>query len=288
MPEKQAKANGNGADKKDLTNVAQIAAAASAVVAVVTSLAVTGVLAKAQRDQGVKLVIAFGFVLLGAVLWLIATVMPATPQEGAGSKRWDDWKARKWRKWVLFPWTGVLFLWSRWQPLSRQAKVQIVSGGLFAVGLLIAIWALVSTQQDAERPAISASFHQKTSVLEATVTAVGLHASDRIEIRVDGLMEKKKQEKRGRGPVDVYYLVADPRVLYQAVLGPDGDGKVSEAVTVQVPQRDRLVGIKAWTGKADVGCYFGSYANAVPEAHRVPQKYRDACVILRLIHSPAP
>jgi hypothetical protein len=269
--------------KKGIGDVAQIAAAVSAVVAVVASLAVTGILAKAQRDHGVELVIGFGFVLFGAVLWLIATVMPTDPQQGTAACRWNHWKTdeqHQVRRYVLFPYTAWLFLRARWQPLSRQAKMQILSGALFGIGLFIAIWGLVVTQQDSERPAISASFNRQTAVLSGTVTAVDLDAAQRVEVRVDGLNEHKSVDENGR---DVYVLVADPRVLYQAVLGPDTDGKVNHTLKVQVPKRDHLIGIKAWTGKGDVGCYFSEDTQS-PEAEDVAQNYRDACIILRTIH----
>ena len=55
----------------------QLATAVAAVVGVVGSLAVTGVLAEAQRNHGIALLVSFSCVLAGAVLWLIAGLLPS-------------------------------------------------------------------------------------------------------------------------------------------------------------------------------------------------------------------
>lgn len=65
----------NGGGTSDIT---QVAGALTAVVGVFTALAVTGVLGQAQRNHGLLLVVGLGVVLLGAVLWLLATLRAGT------------------------------------------------------------------------------------------------------------------------------------------------------------------------------------------------------------------
>jgi hypothetical protein len=60
------------------SDIAQAAAAATAVIGVVTSLAVTGVLGQAQRNHGNLLLVAFSIVLFAALWWTLAAVIPDT------------------------------------------------------------------------------------------------------------------------------------------------------------------------------------------------------------------
>jgi hypothetical protein len=88
------KANGdNGGGPKELT---QISAALVAVVGVVTSLAVTGVLAAAQRNHGTILLIGFAAVVAAALIWLLRTLIGTAkgtqaPQATAPTKEQPGW-----------------------------------------------------------------------------------------------------------------------------------------------------------------------------------------------------
>jgi hypothetical protein len=73
-------ANDSQTAKTATPEVAQIAAAVTAVVTVFAGLAVTGALSNTQRNHGVYLFIAFALVLLGAVLWFTAVLIPANTE----------------------------------------------------------------------------------------------------------------------------------------------------------------------------------------------------------------
>jgi hypothetical protein len=76
-------------------DIAQVVAPITAVVAVFTSLAVSGVLGKAQRDQGDWLISAFACIAAGGAAWLVGLLIPEPveqPDAGcrllAGGERW--------------------------------------------------------------------------------------------------------------------------------------------------------------------------------------------------------
>jgi hypothetical protein len=249
----------NGEPTNNWANVTQVAVAASAFVGIIASLALTGILGQGQRDHGVLLLIAFAFVLFAATLLVVAALLPRerrstppTPPEGGGVRTF-------------------------FRRLSLRVWLEIVGVLLFGTGVLVGIIALIDTQQDAVRPAISASFDPSTSLITAKVTAEGLSASDRVVIRVDGLSERRK---KGR-----LVYKAQLHALYLAALGPDADGNVSQEVSVDVPVNDQLVGVKAWTGEEDPSCYVSDSFKS--ENSAIPQAKQDACLMLRLPAPPA-
>jgi hypothetical protein len=121
--------NGSGT-----SNIGEIAAALSGVVAVFAALAEAGVIGEAQRNHGYWLLIAIGFVLLGAVAWLIATLVSGP-------------------NYVL----GLRF----------------AALACFAIGLFLGVVAIWQTQQDSERPAVSSAFDGRNRVLAVEATAHG-------------------------------------------------------------------------------------------------------------------
>jgi hypothetical protein len=188
---------------------------------VLAALAVTGVLARAQRNHGYVLFSGLGLVLLGSLAWFFATIIPAT-------------------------------LNLRWRPhLVKTDNLKLfirgLAGVLFILGLVGAIWAVKETEGDAQRPAVSASFDTAKSVLKAKVTADGLGTDQRMSVRVEGL----KQIGKTSG-LDF----SEPhKPLYFALLGPDADGKVSYEFSVFVPFRFTIVGVTAWTAKHRPPCF---------------------------------
>lgn len=63
-------------DNRATADIAQVVAPVTAVVAVFTSLAVTGVLGQAQRDEATWLIAAFAWIVAGAVAWLVGLLIP--------------------------------------------------------------------------------------------------------------------------------------------------------------------------------------------------------------------
>ncbi|HEY2372927.1 MAG TPA: hypothetical protein VGH82_10285 [Gaiellaceae bacterium] len=222
--------------KDSAKDLAQVAGPLTAVVGVITTLAVTGVLQRTQRDHGVWLLAGFACVLFAATIWLLATV-----------------------------WSG-----------KGERPLQSLAAAIFAVGLGFAVVAVIQTQQEAERPSVSADFNPATGALTASVNADGLPPTQRIVIRVDGL------NYGDSGKVSASNL-------YFGVLGANPDGVVSEPVHVTVPagQYD-AIGVKAWTG-ADEECSYASETTATirPSGKTVGQRRRPGCIILTIPPRPA-
>jgi len=141
---------------------------------------------------------------------------------------------------------------------------------LFAGGVGTAIAALVSTQHDSERPAVSVKFEKKERTLNADATAHGLSSDDRLVVLVSGLIREPKD--------GVATLVEDPRSLYYAVLGPDSSGEVAHEVQVFVPKRYAVIGVKAWTGKKESECR----TEEVVATEALPQHAQAGCLLMRL------
>jgi hypothetical protein len=207
------------AGKKAPGDIAQIATAASAAVAVLASLAVTGVLARAQRNHGYLLFSGLGLVVLGALAWFLATILPENLTVTRRSHQ-----------------TGPFVL-----------GLRAIAGLLFLGGLIIAILAVRQTEQDAQRPAVAASFDAASGVLKAKISAEGLGTDQRMSVRVDGLKQNGETAK--------LELVEPHAPLYFALFGPDADGKVKYEFSVYVPPRFMIVGVVAWTAKSQPACF---------------------------------
>src|SRR5262249_51457680 len=154
---------------------------------VLTGLAVTGILAEAQRNHGIWLLAAFSAVLAGAVLWIFATLLPRTREKPA-------------HKWKHLRWVQRFIGWA-----ARRQPVQVVSLLIFGLGLGFAINAVILTQRDTERPAVSGTFDSKTRTLTAHASAHGLSTDDRLVVLVAGLIPKTDK------PTE---LTEDPKSLY--------------------------------------------------------------------------
>jgi hypothetical protein len=136
-------------------DLAKIAAAGTAVIVLLSALAVTGVLGQAQREHPSLFIVALGLVLGAAALWVLAAVVT----NGSAT----TWAA----------YTGAI--------------AQAVGIAMFLAGTLCGVTALVFTQHNPNRPSISASLDNDT--LTATVKAGGLDAHDRVGVFVDGLTQ---------------------------------------------------------------------------------------------------
>ncbi len=256
-------ATSSGQDRIAASDVAQIAAPITAVIAIFTSLAVTGVLGQAQRNHGDSLAKAFGFVIGGAAVWFIAFLLPTAPE--SAEKAPKGWFLTRW------VWESPSFVARTLQWIRKRADLLLKMLAVLSlvIGILWGISALIDTQQDFERPAISASFKKASSVLNATVTDRGLASGRRLAVLVQVL-----KKKHGR-------LVPDSDSLYFALLGPDEDGKVNHSVSVYVPPDADLVRVKAWTGETDSGCTsFEETVDTITTNLRPGEQ--AGCLVLRL------
>jgi hypothetical protein len=159
------------------SDIAQAAAAATAVIGVVTSLAVTGVLGQAQRNHGNLLLVAFSIVLFAALWWTLAAVIPDTHP-------------------VL---------------LSIGAGVFLIGLG-FAIAAMIA-----TQHDSERPSVSPDSYDSSKRVLKTTVKADGLAADKRIVVLAEGLIEKKTQRPNGTpafrlvpSPQPLYFAVIGP------------------------------------------------------------------------------
>ena len=118
--------------------------------------------------------------------------------------------------------------------------VYIASAILFAVGLILCIRAIIETQKDAPRPAVSSSFDKATSLLTVKATAEGLANDGHLAVRVEGIVQSGVN-RRGNTLSPTF------PPIYVAESGPGSDGKAAHTVLVYVPARYSLVGVKAWT-----------------------------------------
>jgi hypothetical protein len=204
----------------NLSDLTGIGAAATTLIAIVSALAVTGILQRTQRNEGENLGIAFSLVIGAAVGWVVVwLIKPST---------WTSWK--------------------HWPRIGHAAELLIGSLAVlaFGVGLGFAIHAVIETQKLTQRPTIEARLNPGAA-LDAMVKASGLTADSRIVIYVDGLRPDPKRP-------GAYQTSA---TLYQAYLGPDSDGEVKEPVSMVIPASQySAVGLRAWTTSEEPPCEF--------------------------------
>jgi hypothetical protein len=233
-----------------LADLTAIGAAATTLIAVISGLAVTGVLQRAQRNEGEWLAVAFVFVLVAAALWVLVAI--------AKPSQWRSAEAR-WRK---------LERYGFWSEVVLRGLAVIA----FVLGLAFAIYAVIETQQLTQRPTIEARFTQGGGV-EGTVRASGLTAESRIVIYVDGL----RRDANRAGAFE------PPDTIYPAFLGPDADGEIKAPVNVVVPASHYdAVGLRAWTTEQPPPCEFTEIDPKTTGGTRLGA----ACVILPLFRAP--
>jgi hypothetical protein len=274
------------------TDLAQLIVPLTAVVAVLASLAAAGVIAAAERNHGDHLLWGLGLVVGSAAFWLLALLVPTTvetkpppkvelltgetpfggftitretvvetpPEESPPEPPADWWEYYK-RKFGSY-WTTA----AKWIAIVGRPLLRFVAIGLLVAGIVYATKAIVDTQRDSQRPAVSASFDPEKGVLSSNVAAEGLSTDQRMTIRVDGLRQLDPNADRVE-PVDPH------SPLYFALLGPDGSGKVKYAFKVYVPPKYDIVSLEAWTASSRPGCF---------DIRSRRQSEEAGCVITRL------
>jgi hypothetical protein len=274
------KGSSSGSTAADL---GQVIAPLTAVVAVLVSLAAAGVISNAQRNHGDDLLLGFGLIIGAAALWLVALVLPA-PEETPPSPPQDEIVEGQtpYGNFTLThrtvpppapptP-TGLKKIWADVKPylwgFGRFLRVflRILAVVPLVIGIVIATNAIIDTQSDSQRPAVSATFDSGKGVLDANVSAEGLKTDQRMSIRVDALRQSKTIAANVEA-IDIN------KPLYLALLGPDGSGKVTYKFSVYVPPSYNIVGLEAWTAQDRPKCFDVASRNQSAEA---------GCAIIRL------
>lgn len=245
------------ADWKDFTKVTL---GAAALLTSLGGLALTGLLGRAQRNHPGWFLASLILVTGAGMFWVIASVMSSQPITISRSKPTGKTRAvgvvlllaalvigvfidTPWRLTVVIL-GAVVALWFG----SAHGTFKLSSGGaqvigtiLFAAGLLAGFGAVILTQQDVERPFVSANLDPESLELSGTVKVTNLGSEEHLRLFIDGLTTK---------PGGSF----DQELLYKAFLGPDSEGVVSAPIDFLVPPGiyDHI-GIRAWTDKdADV------------------------------------
>lgn len=126
---------------------------------------------------------------------------------------------------------------------GRWLKVGLASLG---IGLLAGACSVVASAGERTQPTAIASVTRTASAttLTANVSASGLRPSDNVAVVVEPLLLGSGERLEESGPI------------YTATLSPGDDGRVDEAIEVEIPPGNfREIGIKAWTGELPGNCY---------------------------------
>jgi hypothetical protein len=134
----------------------------------------------------------------------------------------------------------------KWNTRDRWSfGLRSVATVLAALGTVLALKAAITTAERQPRPHISVSLNSAHTVVTATVTASSLRTESRLAIFVDGLVWPPASKAPNR-----------KISLYEAYVGPDKDGNVTQTASVAVPAKQGFthIGVQAFTGKVSRGC----------------------------------
>jgi hypothetical protein len=193
-----------------LTKVLSIAAAFAALL---SSLAVTGVLGQMERNHGVLFAASCSCVFLAASLWVAVAIFPSSAAPKPGATKWGD-DIR------------------RWFHDHGAESAQLLGLAALAAGLILGVVALIQTQNDPDQPSITVTELSATS-MTARVNATGLSTRDTMQVRVDGLIGAP-----GAVPTE-----GERKLLFWASLGGDIDGKIDLPVHVAIPAGDKITAV---------------------------------------------
>ena len=283
---------GGGTEAKAPSEPTSLITAAAAVIAAVGALAVTGALGRVQRNNGLWFGIGIGAVLLGATLWIIASVLSAgtpTQTDAAAEALNASASAQKDAASALKASEGTT-KGSAAEALSggaaaeekaaaalqaskaaqKDAKgaisrrkwsqlAQIVGVIAVALGIVLSIYTAIDAAQEIEQPAVTLKLSDDATSIVGTVRVGDLSSNDRLNVFIDGLRlvngkAAKSQTAANGQPKDIY---GAPTILYEAYVGPNGDGLATEDITVAVPpaaKRFDAVDIRAFTAQDAAEC----------------------------------
>jgi hypothetical protein len=257
----------NGTGDQNGSGLPALLGVATALIAGIGSLALTGALGRVQRNHGEEFAVALAFAILGAgfwaagavwgkrthvvgrVAWAIGGVLVAV----AGVLIVVFLSGAEWLGWVLIV-VGGLSAVAHSELGGRltwtQAAWQWAGLALAAVGLVVGFSAAVNTANDTEQPELALKVDAQ-SELTGTAKVSDLGTGDRLAVEVDGL--NRPRDQQGKEVPGSGYQITD--TLYQGYVGPDSDGNVSHNFDVRVPPgRYEAIGAKAWTTTNPHGC----------------------------------
>jgi hypothetical protein len=251
------------------TGLEVVAGAVTALAAVPAGLATTGTLGRAQRNEPELLMIAVGFALLSALVWVASSTrragseeatpekaaapetQPAAPSEPAREKEPARGKpggkiARFRDRWGR----GLASFLDRWG--------RVASAGLGTAAVCLAALAAIEAASEEQKPTVSAELSADGRTLTAKVSGSNYASDDEVSVRVER--------------ISASFVATDE--LARATVGPDADGHVSLPLKVPVPPgRDPLVGVRA----------FNQDDPSPRCARAAPDERRGAgCVVIRL------
>jgi hypothetical protein len=184
--------------------------------------------------------------------------------------------ARTWRnelEWTLAAFALVLVAAVLWA-LSRRKGWAFV---LFAIGVIVGIFAVGKTYSESEKPAITASVDENL-VLDGVVRVAGLSSDKQLAAEVQGFRRKPEADSADDG--------WEAFTIYEASFGPNADGVAEHVIHLRVPPGTyELVRIRARVGDTYARCPLdavrvpGPAAEAEAETRRT---LRTGCFVLAL------
>jgi hypothetical protein len=219
-----------------------VAAAAVALVSGVGALSITGVLGRVQRNHGLLFAIAIGLVVAGAALSVYANLIPEQ------QRTWNPFKRN----------------------IGLRRRLLALAVTCTVVGVIVGFGTAVTTADDTETPNVSLSLDEETLDAKASAKVSNLSSTERLAVYVDGLTDPAT-------PGGDY----GEANLYQAFVGPDGEGNAVNEVDVRVEAgRFDAIGVPAYIVGRPERC--GEY---YPQEKRSREE-GTGCVIARLPTRP--
>lgn len=148
--------------------------------------------------------------------------------------------------------------------IGMREGVQALGVLLSLIGLVVGFSVAIATANDTEQPAVALKLSKEGASVSGMAEVGNLSSEDRLNVYIDGLVLR----------ADGHYQRTN---LYQAFVGPDGDGYAANEMEVALPPgRFDAVGIRAFTARnpEDCGAYPLRRADAGEEG--------TGCVIIRL------
>jgi hypothetical protein len=191
-------------NRLELSDLVAIVTGATAIIALLSTLAVTGALQKMQRDHGNFLVAAVALGLAGGMLWVLEAIwrQTAAARDRQGTR--PESANHKWFQRAT-PWIQTAML------------VGAVVCLFFAV--ILAVIGMKATQQEQDRPSVTAELDK--GVLKVTASAHNLGTEARLRTQIAGLILTTEKG----------HQVLKPEARWTGFSGPDADGNVSQAFT---------------------------------------------------------
>jgi hypothetical protein len=152
---------------------------------------------------------------------------------------------------VLAVFLGAVAAFALHESSDAERRVLYVGLVLLGAGLVLTVYAAVSTWGDRPQPSVTIT-PKRGALVTVTVRASGLRSRDHLVVRVEQL-------SRAGTP---------GQELYGASLGPNAAGDVEETVAVTLPPGDfDDIGARAWVGDEPRDCYRNETSTGCVRVH---------------------